>query len=250
MKKLVPLVLVFLLAACGTKTTIMAEEFNSERYFNEANRLIEEKDYEDAKQVLHEIKRRDLEVEYAPLAQLRLADVYLAEEELEVAVEEYRRFLHNYPRHKHAAYAQYQIAQIYYGMIEGPDRGFSAAIKALEAFKTLQGEYPRNPYREKVDFNIEHCREILADHEFMVGDFYFEREAYKGALDRFNGLLAQHPDYPKEAEVLYRMAVSYRMLGDQESAERHLDRLIKKYPDSLSTKKAEEEFSKPLKKSE
>jgi outer membrane protein assembly factor BamD len=250
MGKFMPLVLTLLIAACGGPSTMLLEEFEAGKYFDEANRLIEDKKYEDARQLLHEIKRKDVEVEYAPLAQLRLADVYMKEDELEIAVEEYNRFLNEYPRHKHAAYAQYQIGQVYYSMIKGPDRGFSVVVKALNAFETLNREYPRNPYREKVELNIRQCRKVLGDHEFLVGDFYFKKEAYNGALGRFNGLLARYPDYHDEAAVLYRMAVSYRMLGDRENAERYLDALIEKYPDRPSTQKAKKEFSNPLEKSE
>lgn len=227
---------------------MLQSPFEAGKFFEEANRLIEEKDLEEARLLLNKIKQEDEGREYAALAQLRLADTYLAEDELETAVDEYERFIREYPRHKHAAYAQYQIGSIYYGMIQGPDRGFSVVKKALKAFETLMVEYPRNPYREKAALNIEHCRELLGDHEYMVGEFYFKRGAYKGALGRFLGLLDQYPHYREEAAVLYRVAAGYRRLGDEENAGRYLAMLVEKYPDRPSTLKAKEEFSKPLEK--
>jgi outer membrane protein assembly factor BamD len=239
------IIMLFLLFSCGKKEIPQMGPFDPEAEFAEANRLLEKKDFTDARLKLHNIRRKDVEVEYAPLAQLRVADSYVMEKEPEIAVEEYERFLKEYPRHKYASYAQYQIGLVYYELITDVERGRVAVVKALEAFETLNRVYPRNPYRERVLLSIEHCRGILADYEFMVGEFYFRKKAYKGALARFLGLLRQYPDYNDEAKVLRQIALSYRMLEDETNARRYLDRLIEKYPDTLSARKAMKEFSKP-----
>ena len=95
--------------------------------------------------LLLEIKNRDLTKKYAPLAQLRIADAYVKEGEPELAVAEFRRFLEIYPDHRHASYAQYQIAMIYFSQIESPERGYGGAAKALEEFEKAQKKFPAEP---------------------------------------------------------------------------------------------------------
>lgn len=220
-----------LLASCG-KQEVRPEEsaFDPEEAFREANVQLGKKNYEEARDKLDEIRVKDAGGEFAPLAELRMADSYTKEEEYELAVSEYQRFLGNYPRHKYSSYAQYQIARSYYHRIGDPERSLDMAQKAVEEFRRLNRLYPRNPYRDTVAFNIQRSLEILADHEFVVGRFYYRKKSYTGALNRFLGLLERFPDYRAEAKVLAHIAVCYERLGESEKAEEYLHILEGKYP--------------------
>ncbi len=165
----------FLFSCSGKAPLKPAGSFDAETYFAKANKLIETKDYKEARELLLEIKNRDLTKKYAPLAQLRIADSYVKEEDTDNAVAEYRKFLEIYPDHRHAAYAQYQIAMVYFNQIEGPERGYSGAARALAEFEKLRKDFPRNPYKDVIALRIEKCRSIIADYEFMVGEFYMKK---------------------------------------------------------------------------
>ncbi|MDH4231396.1 MAG: outer membrane protein assembly factor BamD [Nitrospirota bacterium] len=236
------LLLVF---ACAGKTPVKTspEEFNPEVAFEKANKLIDDKDYAEARALLLEIKNRDLTKKYAPLAQLRIADAYVKEDETELAVAEYRRFIELYPDHRHAPYAQYQIAMVYFNQIESPERGYGGAAKALAEFEKLKRDYPRNPYKDVVELRIEKCRNTMADYEFLVGEFYLKRGSYNAAIGRFETLLKKFPDYKKEENVLLNLGIAYKNSGDTEKAELYLNRLIEKYPNSRLAGDAKKELS-------
>ncbi|MBI5075740.1 MAG: outer membrane protein assembly factor BamD [Nitrospirae bacterium] len=236
--------LLLLLFACSKSAVKPAanEEFNAELSFEKANKLIESKDYEQARALLLEIKNRDLTKKYAPLAQLRIADAYAKDSEPELAVAEYRRFLEIYPDHQHAAYAQYQVAMVYFGQIEGPERGYGGAAKALAEFEKLKKDFPRNPYKDLIDIRIEKCRTIMADYEYLVGDYYLNKKSYSAAIDRFETLMKKFPDYKKEDTVLLKLGMAYRGAGQKEKAESLLNRLIEKYPNSPLSKEAKKEL--------
>jgi outer membrane protein assembly factor BamD len=236
--------LLFVLGCSGkapVKTT--AEEFNAENSFEKANKLIEKKEYEAARALLLEVKNRDLTKKYAPLAQLRIADAYVKEEEPELAVAEYRKFLDIYPDHRHASYAQYQIAMIYFNQIEGPERGYGGAAKALEEFEKLKKNFPRNPYKDLVELRIEKCRNTMAEYEFLVGEFYLKNGSYNAAIGRFETLLQKYPDYKKEESVLLDLGIAHKKTGEPEKAEMYLNRLIEKYPNSRLVADAKKELS-------
>ncbi|MBI5639619.1 MAG: outer membrane protein assembly factor BamD [Nitrospirae bacterium] len=234
----------FLLSSCSGKSQIRTlEDFNAEKSFEKANKLIDDKDYVEARAILLEIKNRDLTKKIAPLAQLRIADSYVKEDESELAVSEYRKFLEMYPDHRHASYAQYQIAMVYFNQIESPERGYGGAAQALAEFEKLKRDFPRNPYKDLIDTRIEKCRNTIADYEFLVGEFYLKKGSYTAAIERFETLLKTFPDYKKEESVLLSLAISYKKAGQKEKAEEVLTRLIEKYPTGPLTSEAKKELS-------
>lgn len=233
----------FVLAACSGKKDIKHDaQFDPEKSIARANELIDRKDYEDARKLLLEVKNRDTTKKSAPIAQLRIADSYTKEEEYELANEEYRKFIEMYPDNKYASYAQYQIATNHFVQIESPERGFGAAAKALEEFEKLKKMFPRNPYKEVLELKIEKCRNIMAEYEFIVAEFYLKKGAYNAALGRFQGVIAKYPSYNKEPRVLYNIALIYKKLGENNKALEYVTRLIEKYPNDSLIKEAKKEF--------
>ncbi|HXX57874.1 MAG TPA: outer membrane protein assembly factor BamD [Thermodesulfovibrionales bacterium] len=237
------LLLLVTLSCSGKKEIKPEEQFDPERSLARANELIENKNYEEARKILLEVKNRDVTKKYAPIAQLRIADSYTKEDEVDLAVAEYKSFLEIYPDHKNAPYAQYQIAMAYFGQIAGPDQGYGAAAKALEEFEKLKRLYPRNPYREVVDIKIETCRNTMADYEFLVGEYYFKKASYGAALGRLEGLLSKFPEYKKEPIVLYHIALCYKNIGNKDKATEYLNRLVEKYPNDALAKDAKKEIA-------
>ena len=237
--------LLFFAFACSGKAPVKAtvEEFNAEVTFEKADKLMADKDYAGARKLLLEVKNRDLTKKYAPLAQLRIADAYIKEEEPELAVTEYRKFLEIYPDHRHASYAQYQIAMVYFNQIESPERGYGGAAKALEEFEKLKKDFPRNPYKDLVELRIEKCRNTIADYEFLVGEFYLNNGSYNSAISRFDKLLVKFPEYKKMESLLLDLGISYKKAGNNEKAELYLNRLIEQYPNSRLVATAKKELS-------
>jgi outer membrane protein assembly factor BamD len=245
-KKFFLLLLIILFCSCSGKPVAVkpAEtSFDPEKAFEKANGLLEKKYYDEARASFLEIKNRDMSKKFAPLAQLKIADSYVKEEESEQAVTEYQRFLEVYPDHKYAAYAQYQIASIYFDQIGGPERGYSGAAKALEEFEKLKKIYPRNPYREVIDLKIEKCRSIIANYEFQVGEFYYKKGSFNAAISRFEELLKTYPDYQREADVLFYIGMSYKNLGQKDKALEYLKRIVEKHPNNKLAVDAKKELA-------
>lgn len=248
MKKLQLLSLLFLvvsIVSCSGKTPIKPTEegFNAERSFAKANKLIDEKNYDEARKVLTEIKNRDLSKKFAPLAELRIADSYVKEGEPELAAAEYRKFLDMFPDNRLASYAQYQIAMIYFNQIEGPERGYSGAAQALAEFQKLKTEFPRNPYREIVDLRIQKCKDTIADYEFLVGKFYMDKDSYNAAIGRFEGLIEKYPSYKNMDRVLLDLGISYKETGRSAKAAEYFNKLVNGYPNSPLAARAKKQLS-------
>jgi|Deesub1362B_J571_1020462.scaffolds.fasta_scaffold00107_29 outer membrane protein assembly factor BamD len=221
-----------LLVSCSGKKEVKKEVFDPEEGLKKASKLIEDEEFDKARQLLLEIKHRDTTQKYSPIAQLKIAESYMKEEDLDSAIHEYRRFLRIYPDHPQAPFAQYQIAMIYFQQIEGPDKGAAGARKALKEFQRLLRDYPRNPYREIAKLRIRQCRNLIAEYEFLVGRFYYKKGAYNAAVGRFNEIITNFPDYRKLPEVMYFMAMAYKNIGNTELAKKYIEELVSKFPDS------------------
>ena len=235
--------LLFIFSCSGKVNVKPSGEFNVEKSFEKANKQIDDKEFEEARANLIEIKNRDLSRKYAPLAQLRIADSYVKEGDPDLAVAEYRKFAEMYPDHRQAAYAQYQIAMIYYNQIESPERGYGGAARAAAEFEKLRKDFPRNPYKDLIDIRIEKCRNTMAEYEFLVGDFYMKKGSYSAAIGRFESLLKKFPDYKKQDSVLLNLGLSYKKTGQKEQSESSLKLLIEKYPGSPLSSAAKKELS-------
>ncbi len=201
--------------------------------------MINKKEYEEARKLLLEIKNRESAKEYAPLAQLKIADSYLKENEPQLAIVEYRKFIEIYPESTYAPYAQYSIAMAYFRQIDGAERGAGTAQKALEEFLKLEKMYPRHPYKEILPLRIQKCRNIIAEGELIIGKFYYKKGSYKAAVDRFEGIVKNYPDFKDLDETLYLLADSYKNLNMIDMTKQYVNLLKQKFPDSQFTKKAE-----------
>jgi outer membrane protein assembly factor BamD len=237
-------VLILFILSCSSKQTIKpSEKYDAEKEFATANEQLDKKEYDQARASFLEVKNRDTSKKLAPLAQLKIADSYVKEEEFERAVSEYQKFLEIYPDNQYASYAQYQIAMVYFNQIEGPERGYGGAAKALEEFEKLKRMFPRNPYKDVVELRTEKCKNTIAEYEYLVGNFYYKKGSYSAAIARFEGLLKKYPEYKGEADVLFLTGISYKNMGQKEKAAEYLARLIEKYPNNKFSKDAGKELA-------
>ncbi len=226
------IILSFFFSSCGKKAVKRDEVFDAEKFLARADKLISDKEYQEARNILIEVKNRDASKKYAPTAHLKIADSYIKEEEIEQGIEEYRKFIELYPDNRFASYAQYQIAMAYFNQIESPDRGSGAAQKALKEFLLLKERYPRNPFKEAVELRIEKCKNVIADGEFLVAEFYYKKGSFNSAISRFKGLIERYPDYKRNDEVLFLLGRSYQGLKMKDKANEYFRMLLEKYPTS------------------
>jgi outer membrane protein assembly factor BamD len=133
------------------------------------------------------------------------------------ALSRYRSFLTFYPNHPKADYAQYHIAMCHLRQVPKPDRDQSPTENALFEFQKLVELYPRGEWTGRAEEQIRECRELLAEHEFIVARFYFVRKFWTAAAGRLQHILDEYPDYSKKAEVYHQLAqASYNMGATEE----------------------------------
>lgn len=144
----------------------------------------------------------------------------------------YRDYLNRFPTSQQAAYVQFQIANSLAKRMEKPDRDQTVTRKALEAYEELIRLYPTSEYAAQAQAQIDVVRSNLAEHEFVVGRFYLRYGAPRAAIERFEFLLANFPQYPEKDKVIYHLGLAYDRSKNPEEAQKAFQRLKQEFPDS------------------
>ena len=163
------------------------------------------------------------------------------------AEQRYRDFLNRFPTSDRAAYAQFRLADSLFERVEKPDRDQQTARQALTEFENVRRLYPTSQYAGQAAQKIVDVRNQLAEHEFVVGAFYYRYRTPSAAAERFKGLLEGYPDYPEPDKINAHMCLIYaqvlkRVTSDAglerfEDLREACERLWNQYPDSRWIKK-------------
>ena len=162
---------------------------------------LKKKDYDDAIDTFEKVKDRYPYSDQALLAQIKLADAYYYKKKWDEALTAYKDFEKLHPTNQAVPYCIYRQALCYYRQRSTIDRDQSFTQKSLEEFRRLKQKYPNCEYVPKAEKFMTHCRQDLAEHEFYVASFYFRTKRYQAALDRFQDLAQEYPEFPKQTEV-------------------------------------------------
>lgn len=144
----------------------------------------------------------------------------------------YRDFLNRFPTSEQAPYVQFQIANSLAKRMEKPDRDQTVTRKALEAYRELMRIYPTSEYAAQAQEQIALVVNNLAEHEFTIGRFYLRYGIGAGAVQRFETLLSEYPQYPDRDKVIYHLGLAYEKMGKKEDAEKTFERLRTEFPQS------------------
>ncbi len=226
MKKVLPIIILALLAGCAAKEG----PFDAAAVFSKAEENMRKENYEKARKGYQEIQEKGPDKSYDAALMLRVADTYYGEEKYEEALVEYQAFLNFHPVHKDAVYAQYQIAMCSFRQLTTIDRDPTPTRNALQEFQTLLLKYPKSVFQDEVEKNISICLDHLSEYELYVGRFYYKLEAYKAAAGRLDSLLKTYPGSSAEKDALYYDGLSYLELKERDRALAAFEALITKYP--------------------
>jgi len=174
---------------------------------------LKKKKYDDAIETFEKLKDRYPYSEHSLLAQIKLADAYFYNKKYEEAAQAYKEFEKLHPTNPAVPYAIYRQGLCYYRQRSTIDRDQTFTTKAIEEFRRLKQKFPDSEYTAKADKYLAKCRRDLADHEFYVAEFYFKTRRYPAALERYQLLVEEYPEFPRQTEVKRQIARCQEMLA-------------------------------------
>lgn len=155
--------------------------------FDRAIKNIEHGDYEAARLTLNTLINTYDTSEYLAKAKLAIADSWYREggtHGLAQAEAEYKDFILFYPNMEEAAESQYKICSIHYKQMEKADRDDAQGQRAEDECRQVIVQFPNSKFTDQARQMVRNVQEVLADKEFLTGDFYQHKGSFPAAAAR------------------------------------------------------------------
>ena len=182
--------------ACGGKSGSAAVDYSvsAQKNYDKGMKELERQDWIAASKYFGFIKSRFPYSKYAVLAELRLADAEFGAEQYLEAIDSYRLFIKFHPTHEMVAngYASFRIGEAYYKQLPTDfwlfppsyEKDQSSTEDAANELKSFLDKYPDSPYRDKSKEILVKVGKKLADHEWYVARYYWDRKKPMGTPRR------------------------------------------------------------------
>lgn len=213
-----------LLTACSTSID-PAEMYQGEtpaQIFKAGKSSLQDKGYSEA------IKRFEaLDVQYpfdldTEKAQLYLIYAYYMKEEYTMAVAAADRFVRLHPVNPNIDYAYYMrgVANYYQNLgvierlfaIDLATRDLTQIQQSYNDFSVLVARFPTSRYTPSAHQYMIYLRNVMANHELHIAEYYYSRKAYVASASRASDLVAHYQGAPSVVDGLVLMAKSYHQL--------------------------------------
>ena len=150
---------------------------------------------------------------WAPRSTLMAAYVWYSQLYFNDAIFELERFLEKYKNHPNTDYAYYLLGICHYNQIIDEKKDLGEILKAKTYFTMLINEFPNTDYAEDAQFKLELIEEVLASKELYLANYYFDREKWIPAMNRYKKIVNQYDTTIYVEEALYRLVELNYKLG-------------------------------------
>jgi outer membrane protein assembly factor BamD len=179
---------------------------------------------------------------YTQTAELHIIYAYYKAQDYASAEAAAERYIRAFPASPHVDYAYYMYGlSNYYHNLGVFERLFTVDIatrdtaqikKSFEEFSVIVHRYPNSPYAPAAHQYMIYLRNVMADHDLQVAQYYFDRKAYVAASARANEIVQHYQGATAVPDALVLMVKSYRAIHLDQSADQSLRVLQYNYPNS------------------
>lgn len=152
------------------------------------------------------------------------------------------RYIRLYPRGKHTDYAYYMKGRIQYEQgINWLQKQFKQdpaksnmndKKRAFVTFETLLSRYPNSPYAKDARLRMIYLRDLFAQQELLVAQYYMDKKAYVAAANRASIVVEHYPQTASVEPALVMLVKAYQALNLTSQATNTLRILKASFPDS------------------
>jgi outer membrane protein assembly factor BamD len=194
---------------------------DKETIYQQAEDLYAEKEYQKARDLFSFVYDTFPNDPLGHKAALRVADTYAVKNDVTSLTEarlRYRDFANRYPNDPDRDYALLMVGQTFSARKLRPDRDLSDIQEALAAYQQLINLYPNSKYLSEAEERVHGLRELLAEHDWLVAEFYRKNKYYLGALWRLEYIGENYPNYSQIALVNEQIDELKILLEEREAA--------------------------------
>ncbi len=230
--------------ACGGKSGVASVDYSvsAQKNYERGLAKLGEKEWAAAAKYFAFIKSRFPYSKYAVLAELRLADAEFGAEQYLEAADSYKLFVKFHPTHEMVAngYASLRIGEAYFKMLPNDywilppsyEKDQSSVEDAEEELRSFLKKYKDSPFRPKAEQLLVKVGKRLADHEWYVARYYWDKGKWMGTVLRLRRLLERHPGVGYDVDALWLLGRAYVKVDMPDRARETWNQLVTKHPTS------------------
>ena len=79
---------------------------------------------------------------------------------------------------------------------------------------------------------------------YWIGEALYGEKEYERAILQFQDVIQQYGEHPKAAAAMFKQALSFKSLGDNQNAKTTFQKLINNFPLSPEAEKAKQQIAK------
>jgi outer membrane protein assembly factor BamD len=229
------LLVVTLAAACASTPRGLVPPGTAEPdkfLFDKGTEALNAKKWLTAREFFKQLTETYTQSTYRPDAKLGIGDTYIGEgtaEALVLAINEFREFLSFYPTHRRADYAQFKVGMAHFRQMRGPQRDQTETRETVRELQTFVERYPNSSLMTEASAKLREAKDRLSESNYLVGYFYYRQRWYPGAIDRFEALLKEDPQYTGRDSVYFYLAESLAKWNKPAEALPYLERLVQEF---------------------
>lgn len=243
---LVGVLLTWFVAGCGSlgfsniKTKEELELTSEQKLYEAAQASIRSGNYTVGINRLEAIETHFPFGQYAEQAQLELIYANFMKSDFEAATVAATRFIELHPKHPRADYAYYMRGLASYEKNRGffdrflgspqSSRDVTAAKDAFIEFNELLENFPNSLYAKDAKARMVHLRNIIAEHELIIAQFYLNHDTWVAAANRAGGIVENFPSSSSVPEALAIVVEANYRLGLEKPANDALRVLALNFP--------------------
>ena len=233
-------ILSIMISSCSSNEEIPDERLLEKELYDQAQLRLKNGSYSTAIRSLEALESRFPFGRYAEQAQAELIYAYYMNAQFEASQSAAERFINLHPRHTHSGYAYYMRGLASFTDDSGlfsryfqSDLAKREVVMAQQSFDELSdfiARYPDSKYVPHAKQRMIYLRNLLAQHEVYVADFYMKRGAYLAAIGRAKYVIEHLPNTPQTPYALSILVEAYGLMEYEELRKINLEILNSNYP--------------------
>ena len=232
--------LLLLVSSCSSNEEMPDERLVEKELYDQAQTRLKNGSFSTSILSLEALESRFPFGRYAEQAQAELIYAYYMNSQFEASQSAAERFINLHPRHSHTGYAFYMKGLAAFTDDSGlfsryfqSDLAKREVVMAQTSFGELSefiSRYPESKYVPHAKQRMIYLRNLLAEHEIYVADFYMKRGAYLAAIGRAKYVIENLPNTPQTPFALSILVEAYEILEYEDLRKTSLEILNANYP--------------------
>lgn len=238
--------LVMTTGCSSTDDDSVFKDMSAKQIFDEAEEALVDEDYTKAIRYYEALDAMYPFSEYSQQGLLDSIYAYYENDDTALAAATADRYIHLYPRSANVDYAYYMKGLADFDQprgtlakvlpLDASYRDAGTQLQAYNDFSILVTRYPNSRYTPDARQRMLYLRNMFAQSELNVAEFYLQRKMYVASANRASYLIENYPQAPQTERALVILIKSDRALHLDQAADDALKVLKASYPNSRALK--------------